>query len=109
MQTRKKFVQKMSKVPHPHFYDDVSRVVTSDVPSISEQFSPDMFSLSVNKLNGRNLQPVSLQPLNGLDLSVKMDDMISQTEEIQESERISQKEQELNRKLKELNENGKNS
>lgn len=104
MQTRKPFVQRTATPPHPHFYDDVARTVTSDAPTVSSDLSPEMFALSVNRLNGRNLQPVQLEPLNGIDTAVKIDDMISSTENLQEQARQQARTAEIEEKLRKLNE-----
>lgn len=56
-------------IKHPHFVRDVGsgKQILSDAPKIQSEIDPEMFSLSVNKLNKQNLQPVTTELSNRLD------------------------------------------
>lgn len=62
---------KTKKTPtyHPHFVQEVGngKVRMVDAPPIREEIDPEMFSLSVNRLNKQNLQPVATELSNRLD------------------------------------------
>lgn len=60
---------KIYPTKHPHFVQEIGDGITilSDAPQIKSELDPDMFSLTVNKLNKQNLQPVSTELSNRLD------------------------------------------
>lgn len=71
---------KLYKTPHPHFVQDIAdgRVRLVDAPSIRTELDPDMFSLSINRLNKQNLQPVLTELSNRLDAISSLNVQVSE-------------------------------
>lgn len=61
--------------PKPHFKETIGNgfQIRPDAPEIDPNLSKEMFSLSVNKLNGRNIQPVTLEESNRLASVASLD------------------------------------
>lgn len=71
---------KVYKTPHSHFVQDIAdgRVRLVDAPPIRAELDPDMFSLSVNRLNKQNLQPVMTELSNRLDAISSLNAQVSE-------------------------------
>lgn len=76
MYQRKKTIS-TNFIPKPHFKQNVGSgfQILSDAPEIDPNLSSEMFSLSVNKLNGHNLQAVTIEESNRLCSVAQLDDV----------------------------------
>lgn len=66
---KKTKVRNLSRfIPHPHFKDDVGNGfrILPDAPQIESDLDPQLFSLRLNRLNGRNLDPCTIEESNRL-------------------------------------------